>query len=135
MGMRKVLMLMVVMLPLAAEAQSVAPLATPTGAHSVGTTVTYLTDTSRRDADFPGGRPITLQLWYPAARNAKPVAPYLFEHELRDVVVSEEYYGMDTVLLRAWSTVRTHSRVGAPISPGRHPLLTYSVGLGVVRAN
>lgn len=133
--MRKLLMLVVAMLPVAAEAQSVAPLPMPTGANPVGTTVTYLTDKSRRDADFPGGRPVTLQLWYPAARSAKPVAPYLFERELRDVVVSQKYYGMDTVLLRAWSGMRTHSRIGAPVVPGRHPLVTYSVGLGVARAN
>src|SRR4029079_10157596 len=47
--------------------ETVGQLPTPTGAAPVGTTIAYLTDSTRSDADFPRGRPVTLQLWYPAS--------------------------------------------------------------------
>jgi dienelactone hydrolase len=108
----------------------------PSGSHAVGTRVMYLSDTTRRDADFPRARPVTLQLWYPAARaNAARPAPYLYEGELGKVLLRDSYYGMDSTTLIAWRTVRTHSFVDAPVAKGRFPLVAYSVGLGVARAN
>jgi hypothetical protein len=56
--------------------EKVAPLPKPTGAFTIGTTVAYLTDTTRRDPDLPSGRPSTVQLWYPAT-GAGPLAGYL----------------------------------------------------------
>ncbi|MEO7455735.1 MAG: hypothetical protein ABIY52_05690 [Gemmatimonadaceae bacterium] len=119
-----------------AQGARVSPLPAPTGSYVVGTRVTSLTDTTRRDADFPRARPITLQLWYPAVRtSAARAAPYLYEGELGKVLLRDSYYGMDSTTLIAWRTVRTHSFMNASVAKGRFPLVAYSVGLGVARAN
>src|SRR5690348_12531996 len=46
-----------------------------------------------------------------------------------------DYYGIDSAALRAWGALRTHSRTDAPVASGTHPLVAFSVGLGVARAN
>jgi dienelactone hydrolase len=115
--------------------ETIAPLPEPTGHWAVGTVVAYLTDTTRRDGDFASGRPITVQLWYPAANSLGAPAAYLIEKGLGDTLVSTDYYGIDTTALKKWPTVRTHSHIGAPAMAGNHPLITFSVGAGVARAN
>lgn len=116
---------------------SISALPHPTGPHSIGTRVFYWTDGSRADHDFPAGRPISVQIWYPAAPAAGTArfAPYLIEPGLLASFLAQGYYGQDTVTLSAWSSLPTHSSVEAPIAPGRFPLLSFSVGLGVARAN
>jgi dienelactone hydrolase len=78
---------------------------------------------------------VTLQLWYPSlpAKGAK--APYLIEPGLEKMLRQQHYYDVDDATLGAWSVLRTHSILGAPPAAGRHPLLLFSVGLGVIRAN
>jgi hypothetical protein len=115
--------------------ETIAPLPVPTGRWAVGTVVTYLTDTARRDSDFASGRPVTVQLWYPAATRSGTLAPYLVEKGLGDTLVRTDYYGIDTTALKKWPEVRTHSHTGAPAAAGKHPLITFSVGAGVARAN
>jgi hypothetical protein len=107
----------------------------PTGPHAVGTVVTYLVDSTRTNVSFPHGRPIVLQLWYPAAGGHNALAPYLIEPGLLPALLTSAYYSQDTATLRSWSTEATHSRNGAAVAPGRHSLVTFSVGLGVIRAN
>jgi dienelactone hydrolase len=116
-------------------ADTVVPLPAPRGADVVGTAVIPLVDSSRRDADLPDGRPIMVQLWYPAARARGSIAPYLFDRGLGAELIRWQYYGLDTATLARWSTLHTHAIVDAPVAPGRHPLVTLSVGLGVIRAN
>jgi dienelactone hydrolase len=116
-------------------ADTVIPLPAPRGGAAVGTTLALLADTSRRDATFAGGRPIAVQLWYPAARARGPIAPYLFDRGLGAELLRGPYYGLDTATLARWPALQTHSLVDAPVASGRHPLVTLSVGLGVIRAN
>ncbi|HJR54533.1 MAG TPA: hypothetical protein VJ982_12575 [Gemmatimonadota bacterium] len=114
--------------------EAVAPLPEP-GPGAAGTAVAYLVDESRADAEFSAGRPITLQLWYPADASDRHMAPYLFEPDLGAMLLRIGYYGIDSLALREWARLSTHSRIDAPVASGTHPLLTLSVGLGVVRAN
>jgi dienelactone hydrolase len=108
----------------------------PTGPLSVGTRIDYLVDGARADERFPGGRPITLQLWYPAAGDgAEPRAPYLVEDGLARVLPERGYYEVEAERLAAWTKLLTSSRLEAEPAAGAHPLLVFSVGLGVVRAN
>jgi len=109
----------------------------PTGASPVGTTVRYLVDAVRKDARFPGGRPVTLQLWYPttAAEEEKPLAPYLVESGLARTMAEQGYYEVEAERLDAWARLATNSRLDAAPARGSRPLVLFSVGLGVVRAN
>ena len=118
-----------------AAPEKVSPLPVPTGSAAIGTTIAYLTDSSRVDADFPRGRPVTLQLWYPAAESRDTVARYLADRGLGKALLETQYYGVDSAALRTWATLRTHSRVDAPPASGKHALVALSVGLGVIRAN
>ena len=80
----------------------------------MGTVVAYLTDSTRGDADFADGRPITVQLWYPAAAaTGNTRTAYLVETGLGAMLVSTGYYGIDTAALKKWPTVHTHSRLDA----------------------
>jgi dienelactone hydrolase len=110
-------------------------LPSPTGPFSVGTRVEYLSDTSRPDTDFPPGRPVTVQLWYPTRAGKGIKARYLIESGLLEMLKREKYYGVDTATLTAWAGLRTHSTLEAPPAGGKHPLVLVSVGLGVIRAN
>jgi dienelactone hydrolase len=115
--------------------ETVGQLPTPTGAAPVGTTIAYLTDSTRSDADFPRGRPVTLQLWYPASVARGSIASYLPDRGLAESLLRNQYYGVDSAALTAWAALRTHSRLDAPPVAGTHPLVAFSVGLGVIRAN
>jgi pimeloyl-ACP methyl ester carboxylesterase len=115
--------------------ETVSPLPAPTGAALLGTTVAYLTDSSRTAAPFASGRPVTVQLWYPAARSEAPRARYLFERALGAELLRVDYYGLDSAALRTWATLRTHARIDAPASGTRHPFVAISVGQGLIRAN
>ena len=123
--------------PLGAQstANPVTPLPPPSGSLPVGTTVADLVDTARRSSQFPDGRPITVQFWYPAQAGSGPAAPYLFEPNLAAVITGAGYYEVDTSTVRAWTELDTHARRDAPPMSGRHPVVTFSVGLGVLRAN
>jgi hypothetical protein len=81
-------------LALAAKAPKAAPpppaLPRPTGMFAVGTTVAYLTDSTRTagppGAEFP--RPITVQLWYPTNDSTGARESYLVEPGLATAAVS-----------------------------------------------
>ena len=115
--------------------ETVTALPKPTGRFPVGTTVVYLTDSTRSDTDFPAGRPINVQLWYPASSNAGTIAPYLIDQGLAASMLRNQYYGVDSAALRAWATLSTNSRRDAQPAAGKHTLIAFSVGLGVARAN
>lgn len=117
------------------NATTAASLPLPTGPHIVGTSIAYLVDQSRPSADFPAGRPITVQLWYPATRSKHAPAQYLAETGLSALLQRVQYYGIDRVTAETWVRLRTHSTVDSPPVKGKHPLLAFSVGLGVIRAN
>jgi dienelactone hydrolase len=108
----------------------------PTGPRLVGTRVLHLVDAARGDGRFAAGRPITLQLWYPAAdASGGERAPYLVEVGLAGVLAERGYYDVEAERIAAWARSETSSRLDAAPAAGAHPLLTFSVGLGVVRAH
>ena len=107
----------------------------PTGVNIVGTVVSYRTDASRRSTEFPRGRPITLQVWYPAASAKSSRAPYLVEQGLDLSLLRQQYFGGDSSLVDVWRTLATHSSLNAPVASGKHPLVLFSVGLGTIRAS
>jgi dienelactone hydrolase len=111
------------------------PLPAPGGRYPVATRVAYLVDSARADSAFPRGRPITVQLWYPTTRAGSARARYLVDSGLGAALVKSGYYGIDSTTLRAWDALRTHSTLDGPVAPGSHPAITFSVGLGVIRAN
>jgi dienelactone hydrolase len=119
----------------AGNSDSVLP--SPTGPSPVGTTIAYLVDATRKDSDFPEGRPITVQLWYPidATRAQTPTAPYFIEGALVKTLVTQGYYEVEAAVLADWSKLATHSRLDASPLDGTHPLVSFSVGLGLLRAN
>ena len=101
----------------------------------MGTSVAYLNDSTRRSSELADGRPISLQLWYPATARTGRTASYLFEPQLAATLESRGYYGVDSTTVAAWNVLPTHAVLDARITSGRHPLVTLSVGLGVIRAN
>src|SRR5262245_45577455 len=94
--------------------EPVVPLPAPRGQFLVGTTVADFSNGSRLDPGFPDGRPVTLQLWYPAARATSATAPYLVEPGLAAALRHYQYYGVDSVTLDRWARLPTHSFVDAP---------------------
>jgi dienelactone hydrolase len=116
-------------------AEHVSPIPQPTGRYVVGTSVAYLVDRARTDSDFPAGRPVNLQLWYPAARAGNITAPYLVEPHLEAALLASQYYGIDSAALESWGQLPTHAYRDAAPAPGRFPALAFSVGQGVIRAN
>src|SRR6476661_692814 len=99
-------------------ADTVVPLPAPRASDAVGTAFIPLTDTTRRDAEFSGGRPIMVQLWYPAAHARGPIAPYLFDRGLAAELLRGPYYGLDTATLSRWPALQTHAVVDAPVAAG-----------------
>lgn len=122
-----------------APAQQPAALPSPSGRFPIGTTVVHLSDSTRRDLLSPAiPRKITLQLWYPAVTRAKqfPATAYILEPKLLDTLLATGYYGQDSTLLRGWTSLRTHATLDAqPAAEVGRPLLFFSHGLGVARAN
>jgi predicted dienelactone hydrolase len=98
----------------------------PTGHHRVGTVSLHLVDTSRPAPWVPSTptRELMVQIWYPAANvHGHPRAPWVSP-------------GVAAILNPPGSPVRlpvTHGHVGAPVLPGRHPVVVYSAGLGIER--
>ncbi|GAA4691317.1 lipase [Phytohabitans rumicis] len=117
--------------PVAARTADPAPiqltLPAPTGAHRIGTVSLHLVDSSRPDPWVPAQRTreIMVQLWYPATNvRAYPKAPWVSPAVAE--VLNPPGSG---VLLPV-----THGHVGAPVRPGRHPVVVYSPGFSIDRA-
>jgi dienelactone hydrolase len=79
---------------------------------------------------------MAIQLWYPASPHVHgALARYIANPALAAALLAQDYYGLDSQLLRTWPHVTTHSYVNAQPLAGRHPTVTLSPGLGVARAN
>jgi predicted dienelactone hydrolase len=99
----------------------------PTGPHRIGTVSLHLIDRTRTDPFVPDprAREIMVQLWYPAARTAGyPTAPWLSPGAVPHFEASN---GLPPGAARL---PRTHGHVGAPVLPGRDPVLVYSPSFG-----
>jgi pimeloyl-ACP methyl ester carboxylesterase len=128
--MRTILLLLVCVSIAHAAPEKMLPLPSPDA--SVGTRILELT--APPDSAFPKGRPITVQLWFPTAAKGAG-ARYLADPGLDRALVANAYYGIDSTTLEAWSRLTTHAVLDARPARGRYPLFTFSVGLGVIRAN
>lgn len=99
----------------------------PTGPQRVGTVSLHLVDKSRPDPWVPSesARELMVQVWYPARKirgysRAPWVSPAIAK------ILAPPGSGIVLPL--------THGYAGAPVKPGRHPVVLYSPGLGGWRA-
>ena len=113
------------------------PLPAPTGPSAVGTRVLFLVDRTRPAPRGEGaGRPVVVQLWYPAvAGSGKGAAPYAIDPSLIDLLVDQGYYGQKAELIESWRAIETHARLEAELAQGPLPVLLLSHGLGLSRAS
>ncbi|WP_412543408.1 hydrolase [Longispora sp. K20-0274] len=100
----------------------------PTGHERVGTVSLHLVDRSRPDPWVPTepARELMVQLWYPTNdARGRTRAPWVSP-------------GVADLLNPPGSPVAlpvTHAYAGAPVGPGRHPVVVYSPGLGMERTS
>jgi dienelactone hydrolase len=109
----------------------------PTGPDAVGTTSLRLVDGSRHDPwkTAQPYRELMVSVFYPARdAGAHPVAPQMSPAAAKHFDASlgtPVHQGWGIPVGKAdWGATLTHSHVGAPPLPGRHPVVLYSPGLG-----
>ena len=109
----------------------------PTGPDAVGTTSLRLVDGSRHDPWVTAQpyRELMVSVFYPARDAAAyPVAPEMAPAAAKHFDASlgtPIHQGWGIPVGKAdWGATLTHSHVGAPALPGRHPVVLYSPGLG-----
>jgi dienelactone hydrolase len=100
----------------------------PSGRFAVGTVSLRWVDASRPDPFLPRRRrEVLVQLWYPATGTASfPPAQYLPAGAAR---AFERLAGIATPV---FDRIRVHARSGAPVVSGRHPLVLFSPGFGML---
>lgn len=104
----------------------------PSGPLPVGTRIVRLL----REAEVDPAQQLIVQLWYPRpAAVAGATVPYLAEPELGPALLEAGYYQQDSTLLASWRCATVDAVRDAPVRQGRFPLVTLSVGLGLIRAN
>jgi dienelactone hydrolase len=103
----------------------------PTGRYRVGTTTHHLVDRGRRDPLAPDSRPreLMVRLLYPAVPGRTPTAAYL-SPVLSGLLVGQFNAIAGTDYPPELLTFPTHSRAGAPMIAGTHPLVLFSPGQG-----
>ncbi|MGI5216202.1 alpha/beta hydrolase family protein [Plantactinospora sp. CA-290183] len=111
----------------------------PTGPYPIGTTELHLVDPDRPDEWVPGrSRELMVSLWYPAASTGHgPRAPYFPPLAARRFGArTEAELGLAAGQVD-WTGMSTHARTGAPVRGrrGGHPVVVFSPGGGVPRAN
>src|SRR6266508_5510909 len=100
----------------------------PSGRVAVGTVSQRWVDASRPDPFLPGRRrELMVQLWYPATGTAGfPPARYLPAGAAR---AFERLGGIATPV---FDRIGLHARSGTPVVSGRHPLVLFSPGFGML---
>jgi dienelactone hydrolase len=103
----------------------------PTGPYPTGTTLIHMRDEHRVDPLDPAGgqRELMVQLWYPAKPvRDKPLAPYAPPGETEAL---RAQYDLPEGAYEA----TTHSRLDAPVRPGRHKVVFFHHGLCAARTD
>lgn len=109
----------------------------PTGPYKIGATTLHLVDPSRNDPWEPaiGVREVMVTVLHPARTvRGYPRAPQLTEDaaELFTLLAPRIRPGLPEAGVD-WAATRTHAHTGAPVLPGRWPVLLYSPGGGDAR--
>jgi dienelactone hydrolase len=107
----------------------------PSGPHPVGTVALRLVDATRPDP-WTGQpyRELMVSVRYPAAATeGYPAAPQMLPGEAAGFVRLNSLAGVPAEQVD-WAATRTHAHTGAPVAPGRRPVLLYSPGAGDPRA-
>ncbi|RSS68915.1 acetylhydrolase [Streptomyces sp. WAC06614] len=105
----------------------------PAGPYPVGLRTVHLTDPARTDPWVGGVREVMLTVLYPAATvRGFSRAPQLTPAEAREFATYAPlvHPGLPERGAVDWGAVLTHGYVGAPVLPGRWPVLLYSPGGG-----
>lgn len=95
----------------------------PAGPHAVGRTTLHRADAAR------DGRAVVLHVWYPAVKTNRAPATYI--DLVDDEVFRKSYSFVGFDRLR---DVRPHAVADAKPARGRHPVVVFSHGLGMVSA-
>ncbi len=103
----------------------------PSGGLRVGTRIERI----HRDPKSGGPLDIIVQLWYPSDAAVSTTVPYLSEPQLGPTLLATGYYRQDSTVLTEWMCASLPAVRDAPVRQGRYPLVTMSVGLGMIRAN
>ncbi|MGW6567470.1 alpha/beta hydrolase family protein [Streptomyces sp. NPDC054975] len=109
----------------------------PTGPYRIGATTLHLVDPSRNDPWDPaiGIREVMVTVLHPARTvRGFPRAPQLTPDaaELFALLGPEIHPGLPRAGVD-WAATPTHTHPGAPVAPGRRPVLLYSPGGGEAR--
>jgi dienelactone hydrolase len=121
--------LMLLGAPASATTEDQLTLPAPTGRHQVGMTDLHLVDQDRPDPWVPTGpRELMVSVWYPTAAGHGERVPYTTPEESALLLA-----GTPGVPADALTRVRTHSRLDAPPTRRRLPLVVLSPGLGLPR--
>jgi dienelactone hydrolase len=110
----------------------------PSGPLATGTRIFNLVDGSRYDSLLQSGRNVIVQVWYPCEKApASRLADYIEDKRLVDSMIKQRYYDQDSLPLANFYRLRSNSYHNAPIEKSKKqlPLLFFSEGLGVARAN
>ncbi len=111
----------------------------PSGPYRVGTSTYFVIDSEREPpTGDPHGRSLSVQAWYPSETEARGIrAPYLFNWEVLEELVDKGYFDQSSDLLTGWRDLITHSAMNIPPIQSEIglPLVLFSPGLGVMRAN
>lgn len=102
-----------------------------TGSDSVGRVLTLLTDNARSDPQSPAGdyRRVPLTVWYPADRDASPIAPYV--PELSTISAGLEASGeLSGIQVAGLGLVTANAHAGAAVatSDATYPVVLLSPG-------
>ncbi|MEU6878481.1 alpha/beta hydrolase [Streptomyces sp. NPDC046712] len=121
----------------AAARDLVLRLPAPTGPYKIGATTLHLVDPSRNDPWKPeiGVREVMVTVLHPARTvRGYPRAPQLTPGaaELFTLLGPEIRQGLPRAGVD-WAATLTHTHPGAPVAPGRRPVLVYSPGGGDAR--
>jgi dienelactone hydrolase len=100
-----------------------------TGSAPVGTFSLHLVDRSRTDPTMASGhRELMVQLWYPAARSAGPLARYM-PARVAALIEREDHVPAGTI-----SSIRVRAHLRARVAAGDHPVLLFSPGSSEMRS-